>query len=89
MCLGGGEEGPSAFWPESFRRVHGGLLPGAAALRRTAACRLYPRGRPLRPPTAAQTLQEDLQEDGQDPETSVCAVILSTNQLANIPVEDG
>ena len=33
--------------------------------------------------------QEDLQEDGQDPETTVCAVILSTNQLANIPVEDG
>ena len=32
--------------------------------------------------------QEDLQEDGQDPETTVCAVILSTNQLANIPVED-
>ena len=25
--------------------------------------------------------QEDLQEDGQDPGTSVCAVILSTNQL--------
>ena len=47
----------------------------------SAACRLYPRGRPLRPPTAAQTLQEDLQEDGQDPGTSVCAVILSTNQL--------
>ena len=33
--------------------------------------------------------QEDLQEEEQDPETTVCAVILSTNQLANIPVEDG
>ena len=33
--------------------------------------------------------QEDLQEDGQDPGTSVCAVILSTNQLASFPVEDG
>ena len=34
-----GEEEPSAFWPESLRRVHGGLLPGAAALRWTAQLR--------------------------------------------------
>ena len=72
-----GEEGPSAFWPESLRRVHGGLLPGAAAPRRTAAYILYPRGGAQHPATAAQTHQEDLQEDGQNPGTPVCAVILS------------
>ena len=81
MCLGG-ERRDRPHSGQSLRGECTGSCPGAAAPRRTAASILYPRGRAQHPATAAQTHQEDLQEDGQNPGTPVCAVILSTNQLA-------
>ena len=86
-----GEVGPCAFCPESLRGVDGAPAPAAAprtdrTVIPAGTCSAAPGGSR---PDREQTLQEDLREDGQDPETSVSAVILSTNQLANIPVEDG
>ena len=81
MCTAGEWSHHPTFWLESSRREHG-LLPGAAAPRRTAAQEiLYPRGHLA----AAQSHQEDGTES-----RDVCVqLILSTNQLTNITVEGG
>ena len=90
-----GEEGPSAFWPESSRGVHG-LLPRWAAPRRTAAYILYPRERSStqqqhshQPQATSNKQPQEVLSRGWTESRDVPVCSYSFNKsVSNIPVED-